>query len=151
MGKLNIIIGTHGHLGEELVKSAEMIVGKLDGVKTLPLLPEMSFETFLNQADKVLSKAEKPYLVLTDLFGGTPCNVLTVLSKKYNYDVVSGVNLAMLVDLCIKIQSMEDSEIDTDKLAEACIETLKESGVHTNRKIDEDWDFPDSCVGDETR
>lgn len=32
MAKLNIIIGTHGHFGEELVKSAELITGKMEGV-----------------------------------------------------------------------------------------------------------------------
>ena len=108
MAKLNIIVGTHGHFGEELVKSAELITGKMEGVRTLSLLPEMSFEDF---------------------------NVLTVLSKKYNYDIVSGVNLPMLIDLYVKTLSMEDSEIDTDKLAEECIDTLKESGVHTNKQV----------------
>ena len=128
MAKLNIIVGTHGHFGEELVKSAELITGKMEGVRTLSLLPEMSFEDFMKNA-------EKPYVVLVDLFGGTPCNVLTVLSKKYNYDIVSGVNLPMLIDLYVKTLSMEDSEIDTDKLAEECIDTLKESGVHTNKQV----------------
>lgn len=89
----------------------------------------------LKNAEEVLSTTEKPYVVLVDLFGGTPCNVLTVLSKKYNYDIVSGVNLPMLIDLYVKTLSMEDSEIDTDKLAEECIDTLKESGVHTNKQV----------------
>ena len=129
MAKLNIIVGTHGHFGEELVKSAELITGKMEGVRTLSLLPDMK------NAEEVLSTTEKPYVVLVDLFGGTPCNVLTVLSKKYNYDIVSGVNLPMLIDLYVKTLSMEDSEIDTDKLAEECIDTLKESGVHTNKQV----------------
>ena len=135
MAKLNIIVGTHGHFGEELVKSAELITGKMEGVRTLSLLPEMSFEDFMKNAEEVLSTTEKPYVVLVDLFGGTPCNVLTVLSKKYNYDIVSGVNLPMLIDRYVKTLSMEDSEIDTDKLAEECIDTLKESGVHTNKQV----------------
>ena len=125
MAKLNIIVGTHGHFGEELVKSAELITGKMEGVRTLSLLPEMSFEDFMKNAEEVLSTTEKPYVVLVDLFGGTPCNVLTVLSK----------NLPMLIDLYVKTLSMEDSEIDTDKLAEECIDTLKESGVHTNKQV----------------
>ena len=135
MAKLNIIVGKHGHFGEELVKSAELITGKMEGVRTLSLLPEMSFEDFMKNAEEVLSTTEKPYVVLVDLFGGNPCNVLTVLSKKYNYDIVSGVNLPMLIDLYVKTLSMEDSEIDTDKLAEECIDTLKESGVHTNKQV----------------
>ena len=41
----------------------------------------------------------------------------------------------MLIDLYVKTLSMGDSEIDTDKLAEECIDTLKESGVHTNKQV----------------
>ena len=136
MAKLNIIIGTHGRFGEELVKSAELIAGKMETVKTVSLLPEMSFEDFMKQAEEVLTNTEKPYVVLVDLFGGTPCNVFTALSRKYGYDVVAGVNLPMLVDLYVKTLSMDDADINTDTLAEECIETLKESGVHTNKQLD---------------
>ena len=62
MAKLNIIVGTHGHFGEELVKSAELITGKMEGVRTLSLLPEMSFEDFMKNAEEVLSTTEKPYI-----------------------------------------------------------------------------------------
>ena len=60
MAKLNIIVGTHGHFGEELVKSAELITGKMEGVRTLSLLPEMSFEDFMKNAEdeKVVLKQE---------------------------------------------------------------------------------------------
>lgn len=136
MAKLNIIIGTHGRFGEELVKSAELIAGKMETVKTVSLLPQMSFEDFMKQAEEVLTSTEKPYVVLVDLFGGTPCNVFTALSRKYGYDVVAGVNLPMLVDLYVKTLSMDDADINTDTLAEECIETLKESGVHTNKQLD---------------
>lgn len=136
MAKLNIIIGTHGRFGEELVKSAELITGKMETVQVVSLLPTMSFEDFMHQAEDVLSNTEKPYMVLVDLFGGTPCNVFTVLSRKYNYDVVAGVNLPMLVDLYVKTLSMDDADINTDTLAEECVETLKESGVHTNKQLD---------------
>ena len=44
MANLNIIIGTHGRFGEEIIKSAEMIVGKMENVRAVSLLPEMSFE-----------------------------------------------------------------------------------------------------------
>lgn len=40
MEKFNIVIGTHGRFGEELVKSAQMIAGSMEHVKTCSLLPE---------------------------------------------------------------------------------------------------------------
>ncbi len=133
MSEINIIVATHGHFGEELLKSAEMIVGKMENVRTLSLLPELSFEDFMRQADELLAKTEKPVIVLVDLYGGTPCNVMTVLSKKYHHDVVTGVNLPMLINLCA--ETFDTENINTENLALQCIETLKECGVHTNKQL----------------
>ena len=47
MEKFNIVIGTHGRFGEELVKSASMIAGDMSHVKTCSLLPEYSFEEYM--------------------------------------------------------------------------------------------------------
>lgn len=71
MAKLNIIVGTHGHFGEGTCKISRTVTGKMEGVRTLSLLPEMSFEDFMKNAEEVLSTTEKPYVVLVDLFGGT--------------------------------------------------------------------------------
>ena len=138
MAKFNIVIATHGRFGEELVKSAEMITGKMENVQVLSLLPTMSFEDFMKQADEILAKTEQPMIVLTDLFGGTPCNVFTALSRKYHHDVVSGVNLSMLIDLYVTTLNMDDGDVNVEGLAENCIVTLKESGVHTNKRLDDE-------------
>ena len=47
MAKFNIVIATHGRFGEEIVKSAEMITGKMENVQVLSLLPTMSFEDYM--------------------------------------------------------------------------------------------------------
>ena len=69
MSKLNIVIATHGKFGEEIIKSAEMIVGKMDNIKSVSLMPSMSFEEFTQQADAVLSDLNGNTLVLVDLYG----------------------------------------------------------------------------------
>ena len=47
MEKFNIVIGTHGRFGEELVNSARMIAGALENVQCCSLLPEYSFEDYM--------------------------------------------------------------------------------------------------------
>lgn len=130
---MNIVIGTHGRFGEELVNSAQMIAGTMDNVTCFSLLPEMSFEEFMNDADQTIAKMEGPVIALVDLFGGTPCNVLTALSKKHHYDVITGVNLPMLIDLHLKSTSVETNDVST--LIKETIQTLQESAVHTNEKL----------------
>lgn len=133
MAKLNIVVGTHGRFGEELIKSAEMIVGQMENVKSVSLLPSMSFEEFMHQTDDVLSNLEGPVLALVDLYGGTPCNVLTALTKKYHHNVITGLNLPMLVNLYLNVINSE--AIDMDDVIKNCIDNLQESGVHTNKML----------------
>lgn len=133
MNNYTIILGTHGRFGEELIKSAELIVGKMN-IQSVSLLPEMSFEDYLASAQTVLGAAEGKVISLVDLFGGTPCNVFTALSKKYHNEVITGVNLPMLVDLYLKISNTP--EIAVDELVSGALTTLQESGVHTNKMVE---------------
>ena len=87
---MKIILGTHGKLGN----SAEMILGKLEGVECASLMPGMSFEDFIAEAEaKVAACADEDVIVLVDLFGGTPSNVFSALTRKYPIHVVTGANL----------------------------------------------------------
>lgn len=130
---MNIIIGTHGRFGEELVNSAQMICGPLENINCFSLLPEMSFEDFMKEADKQIEAMDGPVVAVVDLFGGTPCNVLTVLSKKYGYDVITGVNLPMIIELYLKTNVLEN--YDKRRIVEEIIETAKESVVCSNEKL----------------
>jgi len=135
MSKLNMIIATHGQFGEELVKSAEMIAGRLENVHCLSLLPSVSFEAFMHQADNLLSELTGPTIVLVDMFGGTPCNVLTVLSRKHHHHVVTGVNLPMLINL-YSVAGISDDP-DMEAIVNSCIETVQSSVVYTNKQLEE--------------
>lgn len=133
MAKLNIVIGTHGRFGEELINSAEMIAGKMENVKAVSLLPTMSFEEFMQEANSVLGELDGPVLALVDLYGGTPCNVLTALTKKYHHNVITGLNLPMLINLYLSALNAET--LDMDEIVKSCIDSLQASGVHTNKML----------------
>lgn len=111
MDKNIIIIGTHGRFGEELIKSAEMIIGKIDNVKVFSLLPDMSPEEYSNDIESILKELPNRTLCLTDIFGGTPFNTFAILSKKYGNEVVTGLNLPMLIEALDNIDSMNIDEV----------------------------------------
>ncbi len=134
MENLNIMIATHGQFGRELIRSAEMIVGKMPQVTSLSLLPEKSFEAFMQEADQALASLEGPIVALVDLYGGTPCNVLTALTKKYPLHVVTGLNLPVLIDLYLKNQTT-DREWTCAEIAAECQKTIRESAVYTNEQL----------------
>lgn len=135
MKTFNIIIGTHGRFGEELTNSARMIAGALENVHCCSLLPEYSFEDYMHLVDDTLSKQGGFTIVLVDLYGGTPSNVFTVLSKKYHYQVLTGLNLPMLIDLYLKLANMEEADLDEGKLIKEAMETHVCSCVNTNQQL----------------
>jgi mannose PTS system EIIA component len=98
---IGILIMTHGRMGEELLSCAEGIVGKQPGVDVLGLDKNegpASLESRLSAALDAFHDAAG-VLVLTDMLGGTPCNVglKPVLDPRYHFDLVTGVNLPMLI------------------------------------------------------
>ncbi|MHC5228704.1 PTS sugar transporter subunit IIA [Enterococcus sp. LJL99] len=133
MSGLNIIVATHGRFGEELVKSAEMIIGETNNVYALSLLPEKSFEDFYEETKEIFTEIEGPTIALVDLFGGTPSNVLTALTQKYEHKVVSGLNLPLFIELYMKA-TLSDT-IDLDQLIEESQTVFTESFVLTNDRL----------------
>ncbi|MEF9961736.1 MAG: PTS mannose transporter subunit IIA [Erysipelotrichaceae bacterium] len=118
-----IYICTHGKFGEELIRSAEMIVGKLDGVKAFSLIPGMSPEEYQILIEDSLKLEGESIIVMVDLFGGTPSNTMAILSKKYKLDILSGINLAMLIELYT-----QKDNLPTDKLLALGLSALQDSG-----------------------
>ncbi len=135
MAKLTIVVATHGCFGEELVRSAEMIIGATENVHTLSLLPEKSFEDFYAEARNVFETIEGPTIALVDLFGGTPSNVLTALTRQYGHKVLSGVNLPLFIDLYMKGITAET--IDLEKIVSESFTVFNESMILTNDRLED--------------
>jgi PTS system mannose-specific IIA component len=97
---IGVVVATHGGLAEELLRTAEGIVGRLPQCEAVSVGAGSSMDdarTRLGDAVKRVDTGEG-VLVLTDMFGGSPANLaLTFLDAKV--DVVTGVNLPMLLKL----------------------------------------------------
>jgi mannose PTS system EIIA component len=96
---IRILIITHGELGKEMLKTAEMIIGKQEEVDTLTLSAQDSLATMHARVGDILKSINNSdgTLILTDMLGGTPCNAALPFSTDYNIEIVSGLNLYMLL------------------------------------------------------
>ena len=92
MKKPVIFIINHGEFGKALIESAELIAGPLDDIYAFSLKKGMSLEDLIELVEDKL-KTEKNVIILTDLFGGTPNNVAVYLQNKYQFPLISGVNM----------------------------------------------------------
>jgi PTS system mannose-specific IIA component len=92
---------THGQLATELVNAAEMIVGDLPRF----IAVSIGWHDDVNDAREEIAQAiervngEAGVLVLTDMFGGTPSNIGMTFLEKDRIEVITGVNLPMLIKL----------------------------------------------------
>jgi PTS system mannose-specific IIA component len=105
---IGVLITTHGNLGSELIRAAELIKGKLEGVSHVSVDQKKGIEDLKKEIGQYIRKLDqgKGVLILTDLFGGTPSNISLSFLKEGKLEVVTGVNLPMLLKLDEKRQEL---------------------------------------------
>ncbi|HNT05361.1 MAG: PTS system mannose-specific EIIAB component [Chloroflexi bacterium ADurb.Bin180] len=109
---INIVLVTHGDLGEALIRAAEMIVGPQESVQAVSLLPEDSPEFLGDKLDAAMAGLEgQDALILVDLFGGTPFNVSSRKVLLPNVECVTGLNLAVLIEALSSRESLPLHEL----------------------------------------
>lgn len=101
---IGIVIVTHCNLGQELIRSAEFIVGRLGQVKAVSLNPEDQVEALRGKIAKAIENVDvgDGVIILTDMFGGTPSNISLSFLADEKVEVVTGANLPMLIGLASK-------------------------------------------------
>jgi len=97
---IGVLVVTHGAIGETLLSSAEQILGaKQARVAALGVSRNDDPDKVLARAREIAQRLDdgSGVLVLTDMFGATPCNVASRLLADGRVEGVSGVSLPMLV------------------------------------------------------
>ena len=98
---IGVVVVTHGQLATELVNAAEMIVGDLPRFTAVSI----GWHDEVNDAREDIAQAiervrgDDGVLLLTDMFGGTPSNLGMTFLEKDRLEVITGVNLPMLIKL----------------------------------------------------
>ena len=102
------LIVTHGRLAIELLNAAEMIIGEIHHITAVSLGWHDDVAMATNMIEKAIERVKSPdgVLILTDMFGGTPTNIASTFLDPGNVEVVTGVNLPML----IKLAQMEEGQ-----------------------------------------
>ena len=98
---IGLLIVTHCNLGKEFLNAAEFIVGRMNAVDVISITQTQESEEIRKMIENkisVLNQGEG-VLILTDMFGGTPSNIsLSFLDEKM-VEVLTGVNLPMVISI----------------------------------------------------
>ena len=106
--KVGVVVVTHGQLAAELLNAAEMIVGDLPHFVAVSIgwhdAVDQAREEIGRAIERVAEKVRTPehpggVLVLTDMFGGTPANLGVTFLETDKVEVITGLNMAMLLKL----------------------------------------------------
>ena len=106
---IGVVVVTHGQLAIELVNAAEMIVGDLPQFTAVSIGWHDDVNDARGEIEQAIERVrgEAGVLVLTDMFGGTPSNLGMTFLEKDRIEVITGVNLPMLIKLAQLPQSQD--------------------------------------------
>ncbi len=98
---IGVLIVTHQELAEALVSVCNLIMGRRDGMVAVSLDPSESPEVSIQQIKQGLAQVNngKGVIIVTDMLGGTPSNLSLSFLQEGKVEVVTGVNLPMLMKL----------------------------------------------------
>ena len=131
-----IVILTHGMFGEELLHAAEMIIGRQDKVEVISIQGGVSMNDASLKLEEILKQYNKEScLVFTDMFGGSPSNISMAYLDKDSVELVSGVNLPMLLKaFTMRMDDKNTLEHISKETADAGRNSIKVAGELLNSK-----------------
>lgn len=122
---IGAVIVTHGALARELLDAAERIVGRTEAIRAV----SMDWDDDVADAREEIGEAiqdvdrGRGVLIFTDMFGGTPTNVSLAFLEQDHVEIITGVNLPMI----IKLTSVQNAEGSLLKIAQE----LRERGQNS--------------------
>lgn len=144
-----IVIGTHGWAAEQLLKTAEMLLGEQQNVGWIDFVPGENAETLIEKYHALLADLDtsKGVLFLVDTWGGSPFNAASrIVVDKEQYEVIAGVNIPMLVETLMA----RDDDPAFDELVAIAVETGREGVKALKAKAPEPVSAPASATATAT-
>jgi len=118
---IGFLIVTHCELGRELLNAARFIVGRIDRADTISITETAGGEEIRNLIEEKVKALDsgQGVIILTDMFGGTPSNLSLAFLREGTVEVLTGVNLPMIIAI---IQNRSDLKLS------ALAERAREAG-----------------------
>ncbi len=118
------LVVTHGQLGQELVSAAQAIVGEISYIAAVSIGWNDDVDESKKKIEQAVAEVDqgKGVIILTDMFGGTPSNLSLPLLKRNEVDIVTGVNLPMVIKVA--------NPPGTDSLSELVTKVKKQGQSH---------------------
>jgi len=133
MKKIGGVVVSHGQLATELLSAAETVVGPVEHVHAVSIGWHDDVDMAKDEIERAINQVDQGsgVVVLTDMFGGTPTNISAMFLKENEVEIVTGVNLPMI----IKFATI-DREMTLNELAREIEEQGKQSIYRTSALLE---------------
>lgn len=100
--QVGIIIVSHGDYGSVILRTAEFILGPVSDCSSISVDAAHEVSETVRRLEDAAQRLDKGagVIILTDMFGGTPTNLALSLLGNHKVEVVTGVNMPMLLKVC---------------------------------------------------
>ncbi|HLL71071.1 MAG TPA: PTS sugar transporter subunit IIA [Pyrinomonadaceae bacterium] len=101
------VIVTHGQLATELLAAAEMIIGPVAHIAAISIGWHDDVDAARTEIEQAIARVSEGggVIILTDMFGGTPTNIASMFFVEGEVEVVTGVNLPMVIKLASQTEA----------------------------------------------
>ena len=130
---IGAVLVTHGDLANELLRVAELIVGPQERLRAVPLAPGEDMESMRARIEAAVKEVDggDGVIVLADMFGGTPSNLSLPFHKEGKVEVLTGVNLPMI----LKLASARSATPEEGEAVPGLTEIAEAVAEHARRNI----------------
>lgn len=133
MERIGGVIVSHGQLANELLAAAETVIGEISHVTSVSIGWHDDVDMAKDEVERAIKSVSKGsgVVVMTDMFGGTPTNIAAMFLAPGEVELVTGVNLPMVVKL-----ASSSKEITVEELAREIEEQGKNSIYRTSALLE---------------
>jgi len=129
---IGLLIVTHSNLGREIINAAEFILGRVEAADAVSIIETTDSEGIHKMIQKKVEALDRDQgvLILTDMFGGTPSNISLSFLKEGQVEVLTGVNLPMVLAIARNRSDSTLSEVakTAEEAGKMSISLLMDSG-----------------------
>ena len=131
--KIGGVVVSHGQVANELLAAAEAVVGNLSHITAVSIGWHDDVELAKDEIRRAIKKVSSGsgVLLLTDMFGGTPTNISAMFIKENEVEIVTGVNLPMIIKL-----ASQNKETSLTEMAKEVEEQGKQSIYRTSALLE---------------
>ncbi|MBL8125419.1 MAG: PTS sugar transporter subunit IIA [Pyrinomonadaceae bacterium] len=109
MERIGGVIVSHGQLANELLAAAETVVGDIGHIIAVSIGWHDDVEMARDEVERAIRSVSKGtgVIILTDMFGGTPTNIAAMFLSPGDVEIVTGVNLPMVIKLASNTKDLD--------------------------------------------